>query len=211
MFDVKAHFEDLAPKFIDWEFYEPYTKLEPPFGQLGLPVFLRTYSRYLPKQKRREKWVETVLRNVEFSIGLDKKSPAEGLKKEAQMLFDAMFNLRCFPSGRSLWVAGTKQTEVDPSSVWNCTFCVINSISCFSEIFYWLLIGAGTGCSVEEKYTSNLPVFYNNKQVIHAEKTDWVKGEFCDETNVQIMYSEGERFYFRNTNFKMGQCISTTN
>jgi adenosylcobalamin-dependent ribonucleoside-triphosphate reductase len=173
---IRRHFENVAPKYIEWDFYKNYIDVEPPFGQLGLPVFLRTYSRHIPSEKRREKWIETVLRNVEFSIGLDNVTSYAELKKEAKELFDYIFNLRTFPSGRSLWVAGSQQTQVDPSSVWNCTFRSINSITSFSEIFYWLLIGAGCGFSVEQKYIDLLPYFYNeNKTISHTGENVWIK------------------------------------
>ncbi|HET8689762.1 MAG TPA: hypothetical protein VFM18_24415, partial [Methanosarcina sp.] len=150
---IARYYQQLSPKYITWDFYKNYIDVEPPFGQLGLPVFLRTYSRHIESEKRREKWMETVLRNVEFSIGLDGVTSYEELKKEAEVLFDYIFNLRTFPSGRSLWTAGSKQTEADPSSTWNCTFRVIDSISAYGEIFYWLLIGAGCGFSVEKEFT----------------------------------------------------------
>lgn len=183
---IKQYFNNLKPKYITWEFYERYTKLEPSFGQLGLPVFLRTYSRYTPFLNRREKWCETVLRNVEFNIDLDKVSSYTELKKEAEELFDYMFNLKTFTSGRSLWTAGTSQTESDPSSNWNCTFRTIDSISAYGEIFYWLLIGAGCGFSVEKEFTDKLPNFYNQKTIKHVNIVNdaWVKGN--DHTTVII-------------------------
>ena len=167
---TKQYFDDLNPKYIAWDFYKQYIDVEPPFGQLGLPVFLRTYSRYIPFLNRREKWCETVLRNVEFNIGLDKKTSFEKLKEEAENLFDYIFNLKTFPSGRSLWTAGTSQTEADPSSTWNCVFRTIDSISSYGEIFYWLLIGAGCGYSVEKQFIDKLPNFYNKKV-----KRNWLK------------------------------------
>ncbi len=184
---IERYYNSLRPKYITWDFYKKYIDLEPPFGQLGLPVFLRTYSRHIESEKRREKWCETVLRNVEFSIGLDTKTPFAELQKEAEELFDFMFNLRTFPSGRSLWTAGSLQTKTDPSSTWNCTFRVIDSISSYGEIFYWLLIGAGCGFSVEKEFTDNLPYIYNcNKPVKHINTVNdtWEKGE--DHTNLVI-------------------------
>lgn len=174
---IERYYKSLEPKYITWEFYQKYIDVEPPFGQLGLPVFLRTYSRHIESEKRREKWCETVLRNVEFSIELDKVTPYEELKKEAEELFDFIFNLRTFPSGRSLWTAGTLQTKTDPSSSWNCTFRTIDSISAYGEIFYWLLIGAGCGFSVEKEYTNQLPSFFNhNKTVKHVNQDQWLPG-----------------------------------
>lgn len=167
--DAKYYFDIIAPKFISWDFYQEYIQKEPPFGELGAIVFIRTYSRYIEALARREYWRETVLRNVEYSLSLDTVTPIKDQIKEAEALFDMMFNLRGFGSGRSLWTAGTPQTLRDSSSSWNCCFRVIDSISSFTEIFYWLLIGAGTGFSVEHQYISKLPTFNTGVEIIHEE------------------------------------------
>lgn len=164
----KEYFDLVNPKYISWEFYSGYLKKEVPFGQLGVIVFLRTYSRFIEELQRREYWMEVCLRVIEYSLSLDTISSYKWKKKEAEKLFDTMFNLKGFSAGRSLWTAGTKQTEVDPSSGWNCCFRAIDDISSFSEIFYWLMIGAGTGFSVEEKYISKLPVF-RDVEISHDE------------------------------------------
>ena len=93
---IRRYYEQLSPKYITWDFYEKYIDVEPPFGQLGLPVFLRTYSRHIESEKRREKWCETTLRNVEFSIGLDGITSYDELKKEAEELFDYLFIMDCW-------------------------------------------------------------------------------------------------------------------
>ena len=163
----KEFFNLLSPKYITWDFYKSYLDKEPPFGEIGLIVAVRTYSRFIEELSRRERWCETILRNIEYSLSLDVVSSNEAKQKEAEKLFDMMFNLRGFPSGRSLWTSGTKQTLKDGSSGWNCTFKTINCLSAFSEIFYWLLIGAGTGFSVEEKYVSQLPRLNPNVTISH--------------------------------------------
>jgi ribonucleotide reductase alpha subunit len=157
--EAEKYYRLINPKYISWDFYSDYIEQEPPFGELGVIVFLRTYSRFIESLQRREYWREVCLRVVEYSLSLDITSTEEWKTKEAEELFDAMFNLQGFPAGRSLWTAGTKQSQVDSSCAWNCTFRVIDDISSFSEIFYWLMIGAGTGFSVEEKYISKLPTF----------------------------------------------------
>lgn len=165
----RAYFDLVNPQYISWEFYSQYLDKEPPFGELGAIVYLRTYSRFVNELKRRETWQETVLRNIEYSLSLDKVTPRADKCREAEALFDMMFSLQGFPAGRSLWTAGSPQTKKDSSSNWNCTFKTVDSLSAFSEIFYWLLIGAGTGFSVEEKYISQLPQFNPNAQTIHEE------------------------------------------
>ena len=46
-----------------------------------------------------------------------------------------MYNLRLFPSGRSLWIAGTKASYLYPLSNFNCSFVTIDDLHKFSEIF----------------------------------------------------------------------------
>jgi len=190
----RAFFDLVNPKLISWEFYQQYIDVEPSFGQLGLIVFLRTYSRFIDKLKRREKWCETVLRNVEYSLSLDTVSDFASKQHEAEQMFDMMFNLKGFPSGRSLWIAGTKQTERDPSAMWNCVGRVIDDLSSFSEIFYWLLIGAGAGFSVEQKHIGKLPRLNPDVEIVHREY-EYQKSEDGDGSWL-IFDSEEEKYGF---------------
>lgn len=179
----KQYFSLVNPKYISWEFYKQYINIEPNFGELGLVVYLRTYSRFIEELNRREKWCETVLRVVEYSISLDTREHLAHKTKEAEELFDAIFSLRMFPAGRTLWIGGTKQTEIDGSANWNCTYCNIDTISSFTEIFYWLMIGAGTGFSVEQKHISKLPKFYPNKKLVHQEYN--FNNSYYEHTTIQ--------------------------
>jgi ribonucleoside-diphosphate reductase alpha chain/ribonucleoside-triphosphate reductase len=148
------------------EFLEAYKEKQPPFGSLGLMVYLRTYSRYLPEEGRRERWWETVKRVVEYSFSLT-EGIAEYDDKEVERLYDHIFNLRLFPAGRTLWIGGTDVVKDYPEANFNCSFRVIDSIDAYAEIFHMLLVGCGTGFSVERKYTQNLPRFNKNVAVTH--------------------------------------------
>jgi ribonucleotide reductase class II len=183
----RAYFDLVNPQYISWDFYKKYIDRKPPFGELGAIIYIRTYSRFINELKRREIWQETILRNIEYSLSLDTVTPLEDKCTEAKALFEMMFNLQGFPAGRSLWTAGSPQTEKDSSSNWNCTFKTVDSLSAFSEIFYWLLIGAGTGFSVEQKYISQLPEFNAKVHVIHE---DYNYQKRLDGTFVNITDSE---------------------
>lgn len=187
--EQKKYFDLINPKYISWDFYSQYLDKEVPFGEGGTIVYLRTYSRFINQLKRREIWQETVLRNIEYSLSLDTVTPLEDKCSEARALFQMMFSLRGFPAGRSLWTAGSPQTKKDSSSNWNCTFKTVDSLSAFSEIFYWLLIGAGTGFSVEEKYISQLPKFNPNVQIVHE---DYRYQKRLDGTFVNLANTEDE-------------------
>jgi ribonucleotide reductase alpha subunit len=149
------YWNTVKPELISWGFYSKYLDKPTKLDTLGMTTYLRTYSRYVPEIKRREKWCECVLRVVEYSMSLDQRD-YPGKVEEAEKLFDNIYNLRTFPAGRTLWIGGTKQTQIDASANWNCCATVIDSISCFSEIFYWLMIGAGEGFNISEKYQEKL-------------------------------------------------------
>lgn len=177
----KEYYHLRRRKFIDYTFYKKYIDLEPPFGELGLITYLRTYSRFIPTLNRREKWCEVILRIVEYNIGLDKKTPHEELKVEAKELFDDLFNLRTFLSGRTYWIGGTNVTDNNGSAIFNCTFRQINDISAFSETYYWLLLGAGVGFSVENKCIKQLPDFKNKLKLVHK-NYEWKKNNVKNTT-----------------------------
>ena len=85
-------------------FVESYLNKQAPWGFNGMGeiVFLRTYSRKKDNGMN-ETWVETLERviNGAQEIGV------EYTEKEAEQLFDHMFNLRCSFAGRALWQLGT--------------------------------------------------------------------------------------------------------
>jgi ribonucleotide reductase alpha subunit len=117
--------------------------------ELGRFVYYRTYARWLPDKRRRETWMETVARAVDFNIGLELKynptASLDDLRREAEELFDNIFYLRQFLSGRSLWVGGTPVAEKFPLSLFNCAFLVLDDFNDFADLFYLLMVGAGVG------------------------------------------------------------------
>lgn len=116
-------------------------------------VYVRTYSRWLEEQGRRENWPETVKRYIDFiKKHLGEKIPSKVLRKieENLMSFSVM------PSMRFLWAAGDP-AEQDNVTIYNCSFGVVNHMDVFAEALYILMCGCGFGFSVEDKYVSQLP------------------------------------------------------
>jgi ribonucleoside-diphosphate reductase alpha chain len=145
-------------------FLEKYKK-NTPLSPIGEFVYLRTYSRYLNDKKRRENWFETVLRTTKYNIelGIDYRKK-HGLEinlqvavKEAELLFDNLFNLRTFTSGRTLYMGGTDIVKNYPLSNYNCSFTMIEKLHDFVDIFYLLLVGSGVGLRIDRELISNLP------------------------------------------------------
>lgn len=161
------------------EFIKNYEKLESPMGELGNFVYYRTYSRYIKEEHRREKWYETVRRAVEYNASLAITS-----KEEAEKLYDNIFNLKQFLSGRTFWVGGTKVANKYPMSNFNCAFEVIDSIESFKDLFYLLMIGAGVGVRVLKEDVETLPYFRNNYELIHRDYRGVPKNERNDSTSL---------------------------
>lgn len=166
-------------KFLTNEFLTRYKHQPDPFPtELGKFVYYRTYSRPIVEEQRREYWWETCFRVVEFNIGLQldamKKQGIEisdrmrhKLKKEAEEIYDLMYHLKLFPSGRSLWIAGSKASHLYPLSNFNCSFVTIDSLKKFSEIFFVLMLGTGVGLSVQRRYVTKLPKVNSKIDIIH--------------------------------------------
>lgn len=135
-----------------------------PLKGIGEFVYLRTYARYLEQEKRRETWFETVLRTTLYNIDLErdfkikKGLPVDYiyLKEEAEKLFDNLFNLRTFPSGRTLYMGGTEIVKEYPLSNYNCCFTNIKTMNDFVEVFYLLMLGCGVGVRIDKQYAAGL-------------------------------------------------------
>ena len=140
-------------KLLTKEFLSKYKKTKPPMTELGSLVYYRTYSRWLSDKKRREYWWETCARSIDFNCSLQKNTT----KQEAEKLFDNMFYLRQFLSGRTLWSGGTETAYSNPISQYNCSFLVIDNFNAYKDICYLLMLGVGVGFSVEKEYVSQLP------------------------------------------------------
>ena len=156
-------------KFLSPDFLKQYEgKLPERRGTLFLPVYLRTYSRYLPELKRRERWDETVARVVQYSLELY-QGPAnrERLVKEAEELFDHIFNLKVFPAGRTLWVGGTESAKKFGESQFNCCGAIVNELEIFGDFFQLLLCGCGIGLNIEDLEVVKLPRLVSKVSVTH--------------------------------------------
>lgn len=166
-------------KFLSSDFIAKYKHKPDPFPtELGKFVYYRTYSRPIPEERRREYWWETCYRVVEFNVGLQldamrrqgiyvTEKLMQSLTREAEEIYDLMYHLKLFPSGRSLWVAGSKASYLYPLSNFNCSFVTIDSLKKFSEIFFVLMLGTGVGLSVQREYVSKLPKINSKIEIIH--------------------------------------------
>ncbi len=146
-------------------FLNQYKNQSTPLSPLGEFVYLRTYSRYIEDKKRRENWFETVLRTTEYNIRLGwdyKKKQGIAVKpeeevKEAELLFDNLYNLRTFTSGRTLYMGGTEIVREYPLSNYNCCFTMIEKFHDFADVFYLLMLGCGVGVRIDRRLIRRMP------------------------------------------------------
>ncbi len=150
-------------KFITDEFVSKYKHKKPPFTNLGHFVYLRTYSRWLPEESRREYWWETARRAVEYNCSL----VPDISKQEAEKLYDNIFNLRQFLSGRTFYTGGTEASKKYSMSNYNCSFTIADDFEAFKDLFYLLLIGAGVGLRVKKEDVNKLPAIRGDIDIIH--------------------------------------------
>src|SRR6056300_1739074 len=133
------------------------------------------YARYLPEEKRRETWEETVDRYVNYWVD------RANLKDfEVSEIFKAIHNLDVMPSMRALMTAG-EALDRDNVAGFNCSYLPIDHPKAFDEMMYVLMCGTGVGFSVERQYISKLPEvaeeFHDTDTVINVadSKVGWAK------------------------------------
>jgi ribonucleoside-triphosphate reductase (thioredoxin) len=110
------------------------------------------YARWMPEEKRRERWDETVNRYVNFWVDRGQLDDKTALK-----LFNAIHNLDVMPSMRCMMTAGPALAK-DNVAGFNCSYLHIDSPRSFDELMYVLMCGTGVGFSVERNFINKLPV-----------------------------------------------------
>lgn len=166
------------------EFISKYKHMDSPMHQLGDFVYYRTYSRWLPEEKRREYWWETVRRAVEYNCTITKTN-----RSEAEELFDNIFHLRQFLSGRTFWVGGTSVAKHYPMANYNCSFQIVNNFSAFKDIFYLLMIGSGVGVRILKEDVAQLPKVRTDFEVVHKDYSPLPRSEREDNTSLEFFYN----------------------
>ena len=161
------------------EFLSPYKHAPNPMEQLGAFVYTRTYSRFLPRLDRREFWWETVRRAVEYNCSLAPTS-----REEAEKLYDNIYHMRQFLSGRTLWVGGTPVADQYPMANYNCAFTVIDSFAAYHDLFYLLMVGSGVGVRVLQSDARKLPPVRTDLKILHKSYDPKPAGERLEYTDL---------------------------
>ncbi|PIQ92369.1 MAG: ribonucleoside-triphosphate reductase [Parcubacteria group bacterium CG11_big_fil_rev_8_21_14_0_20_39_22] len=146
-------------------------------NSLGEFVYYRTYSRWIDGESRRETWIETVDRYMNFmreNLGKKLKDSEYKEVREAILKHEAM------PSMRLLQFSG-KAANVTNVCAYNCSYIAPTKLEDFAEIMYISMCGTGVGWSAESQNVQQLPqikIQTGKKQPTHTIEDS--KEGWCD-------------------------------
>lgn len=152
-------------------------------------TIFQKYAKYLPKEQRRESWLEICTRYRDM---MSEKYPT--LKKEIDTNIGLILNKKVLPSMRALQFAG-KAIERNNSRIYNCAYLPIDDYRAFSETMFLLLGGTGVGYSVQKHHVENLPVITKPQKQKKYLVTDSLEG-WADAIKVLM------KSYFGLSNYK---------
>lgn len=138
-------------------------------------VYLRSYSRWIETEGRRETWIETVERYIDFmkeNLG-DQLTDAEYAEVR-----EAITRQEAMPSMRLFQFSG-KAARYSNITAYNCSFTAPVKIEDFAEIMYISMCGSGVGFAVESQNVGELPLIKKqigkklSTHVIEDSKEGW--------------------------------------
>lgn len=122
-------------------------------SQLQKFQFYDKYSRFNYELGRRETWVETIDRSVDFLRELSEyRLPGDTY----QRIRTAMLEMKAMTSMRLLAMAGPAARR-NNVCIYNCSYMPVDSIDAFVEALIISMCGCGVGFSVERQYIENFP------------------------------------------------------
>jgi ribonucleoside-diphosphate reductase alpha chain len=122
-------------------------------SQLQKFQFYDKYSRFNYDLGRRETWIETVDRAVDYLKELSEyRLPADTYDRIRQGILE----MKVMPSMRLLAMAGPAARR-NNIAIYNCSYMPVDSIDSFVEALIISMSGCGVGFSVERQYVEQFP------------------------------------------------------
>lgn len=115
--------------------------------------FYDKYSRFNYDLGRRETWLETVDRAVDYLRELSQERLPE---EDYRRIHRGILNMEVMPSMRLLAMAG-EPARRNNIAIYNCSYLPVDSLQSFVEALIISMSGCGVGYSVERRYVENLP------------------------------------------------------
>jgi ribonucleoside-triphosphate reductase len=122
-------------------------------SQLQKFQFYDKYARFNYDLGRRETWIETVERAVNFLRELSNNKLST---QDYQAIQQAILNMDVMPSMRLLAMAGAAGRR-NNITLYNCSYMPVDSIDSFVEALIISMSGCGVGFSVERQYVEQFP------------------------------------------------------
>ncbi|HUZ92991.1 MAG TPA: ATP cone domain-containing protein [Candidatus Paceibacterota bacterium] len=122
-------------------------------NQLSEFVYYRTYSNWIPDENRRETWIETVDRYVNF---MRENLGAKLTNAEYAEVRETILKQEAMPSMRLFQFAG-KAARTNNIAAFNCSYTAPQKLEDFAEIMFISMSGTGVGFSVESQNVQKLP------------------------------------------------------
>ena len=116
-------------------------------------VYYRTYAKWMDDEGRRETWIETVGRYIDF---MKENLGSKLSEKEYEEIRAGILSQNVMPSMRLLQFAGLAARSTNVCS-YNCSFIAPKTFQDFAEIMYVSMCGTGVGWSVESENIQALP------------------------------------------------------
>ncbi len=146
-------------------------------NSLGEFVYYRSYSRWIIEENRRETWIESVGRYLNFM----KENLGDKLSEiEYEELRQAILKQEVMPSMRLMWAAGGAARNTNVAG-YNCSFIAPEKVSDLGEIMYLSMCGTGVGFSVEQQNVQKFPQIKKQTgkkitdHVVEDSKEGWAK------------------------------------
>ena len=116
-------------------------------------VYYRTYASWIGEEGRRETWIETIDRYLDF---MKENLGSKLTEEEYREIRKAMLNQEVMPSMRLLQFSG-RAARATNVCAYNCSFIAPKCFQDFGEIMYISMCGTGVGWSVESENIQSLP------------------------------------------------------
>ena len=150
-------------------------------------VFYRSYSRR-KEDGTRENFEEAITRTISAIADIGNFTD-----EQRNLALTTGLGQYCFPSGRSLWVAGTdwaKKPENFPG-YYNCCSMHVEEVATFGLLMELAMMGTGTGAVLEKDVIERLPSVQRALEIEVVKHNEGVEGGVAD-TEIKLIGIQDE-------------------
>jgi ribonucleoside-triphosphate reductase len=152
-------------------------------------IYFRSYSRWIELEGRRETWVETVDRYMNFMReNLGDKLIVYSSEVSYDDIREAILSMEVMPSMRLMWSAGDAARATNVAA-FNCAYIAPEDPRDFADILYILACGCGVGFSCESQNVQELPVVsFQQSRIVYDHEVEDSKEGWADALFIGMKY-----------------------